>query len=417
VSWESKTLRGVADVVLGRQRAPQHADGPHMVPYLRAANVGDGELDLADVMSMNFSPSEQRIFALSPGDVLVTEGSGSLSTVGASAVWGGEFRGTVCFQNTLLRLRPKQNAIDGRFLQWWARAAFASGLFASVAAGANIYHLSAERVRALPLRIPPLDEQRRIASFLDSETSAITRMEGARRRQIQLLRERLASRWNVLVADLGSAHGWIALRRFMLSITDGPFGSGLTSDHYSGEGARVIRLGNIGQAAFRNTDKAYVPLAYARQLKRHEARAGDLLIAGLGDENQPLGRACVAPEDIGPAIVKADCFRVRLDQRKVTHRYAAWALSSPPVVEQVALLARGSTRARINLSVARTLMIPVPPLRDQEATCDALADARDELSSIEQRCAFQLTLLAERRQALITAAVTGQIDVTTARRG
>jgi hypothetical protein len=123
VSWDSKTLRGVAEVVLGRQRTPQQADGPHMVPYLRAANVRDGQLDLIDVMSMNFSPSEQQIFSLRSGDVLVTEGSGSLSTVGASAAWSGELRGTVCFQNTLLRMRPKQNAIDGRFLLWWARAA------------------------------------------------------------------------------------------------------------------------------------------------------------------------------------------------------------------------------------------------------------------------------------------------------
>ena len=78
-----------------------------MVPYLRAANVKDGQLDLTDVKTMDFNPSEQRTFSLMPGDVLVSEGSGSLGTVGASAVWNAEIDGVVCFQNTLLRLRPK----------------------------------------------------------------------------------------------------------------------------------------------------------------------------------------------------------------------------------------------------------------------------------------------------------------------
>jgi type I restriction enzyme S subunit len=48
-----------------------------MVPYLRAANVKDGTLDLSDVKTMNFTPDEQRLFSLQPGDVLVTEGSGA----------------------------------------------------------------------------------------------------------------------------------------------------------------------------------------------------------------------------------------------------------------------------------------------------------------------------------------------------
>ncbi len=69
-----------------------------MVSYLRAANVVDGTLDLTDVKSMDFTPEEQRLFALEHGDVLVTEGSGSLRTVGASAVYRNELPQRVCFQ-------------------------------------------------------------------------------------------------------------------------------------------------------------------------------------------------------------------------------------------------------------------------------------------------------------------------------
>ncbi len=322
-----------------------------------------------------------------------------------------------------LVLRPSP-LVEARFLHHLFRSTWFIGEMISRLRGigstsqGNVRtpRINPEGLGDIEVDLPPLDEQCRIADFLDVEISRITRLEDARRRQVSLLRERLASRWSEQVTGLGSAYGWTALRRFIVSITDGPFGSGLTSDHYSSDGARVIRLGNIGQALFRNADKAYIPVAYARQLRHHEVRSGDLLIAGLGDENFPLGRACVAPEGIGPAIVKADCFRVRLDQRRVTHAYAAWVLSSPPVTDQVMLLARGATRARINLNVAREIAIPVPPLRDQSATCGALTHIRNEVGLIEQGCVRQLDLLAERRRALITAAVTGQMDVTTARR-
>ena len=101
--WVETTLGEAAEVSIGRQRSPRNASGEHMVKYLRAANVKDGRLALGDVLSMNFSPAEQATFQLAPGDVLVTEGCGSIRELGASAVWNAELDGTVCFQNTVLR--------------------------------------------------------------------------------------------------------------------------------------------------------------------------------------------------------------------------------------------------------------------------------------------------------------------------
>lgn len=106
--WQRVALHEAADVSIGRQRAPKHADGQHMVPYLRAANVKDGSLVLEDVLKMNFEPIEQRKLALRSGDVLVTEGCGSIRELGASARWSDELPSVVCFQNTLLRLRARR---------------------------------------------------------------------------------------------------------------------------------------------------------------------------------------------------------------------------------------------------------------------------------------------------------------------
>ena len=70
---QARPLRTYAHVQLGRQRSPEFAQGPFMVSYLRAANVKDGHLDLSDVKEMNFTPVEQHLFSLQPGDVLVSE--------------------------------------------------------------------------------------------------------------------------------------------------------------------------------------------------------------------------------------------------------------------------------------------------------------------------------------------------------
>jgi type I restriction enzyme S subunit len=200
------------------------------------------------------------------------------------------------------------------------------------------------------------------------------------------------------------------LRRFIRDITDGPFGSSLTSSHYSDEGARVIRLGNIGAARFKDADVAYIPMEYFRELRQHEVNPGDLIIAGLGDANNPVGRACVAPNDLGPAIVKADCFRARLDEDRLSHRFAAWALSSSFVSSQVKTLTRGSTRDRINLDVARGIEVPLPSLLEQRRIADFL-DA--ETSHIDRLLALQTTVLErldERESAIVDLVIDDLID-------
>jgi type I restriction enzyme S subunit len=278
----------------------------------------------------------------------------------------------------------------------------------------NQFDIAWSEFRSIEVPLPELEEQRRIADFLDAETARVGDISARRSRYAAMLMERLDRIWSDAIFGVMPANDWVSLRRYVVAITDGPFGSSLTSDHYVDRGARVIRLGNIGRAAFRQDDEAYISAEYFAKLRRHEARPGDLVIAGLGDENQPLGRACVVPEGVTPAIVKADCFRLRLD-RRVDHEYAAWALSSPAVSNQVALLARGATRSRMNLTVARQIRIPVPAVKVQREIVARLARAHADTSRIVDSCSRQLRLLSERRQALITAAATGEFDAITAR--
>lgn len=420
MTGSTTSLRTIAEVALGRQRAPQHETGPNMVPYLRAANVKDGSLDLTDVKAMNFTPKEQQIFSLRPGDVLVTEGSGSLNAVGASSVWNGELSGTVCFQNTLLRLRPR-GGTDSRFLSWWARYAHADGLFASVATGANIYHLSAERVRALPCNAPPAAEQRRIAHFLDAETARIDKLIASRQKQVSTLKEgELATISSMLsggaTSDDGFPTGWPWLPYIPRSWSIGPvyayfqtdLGKMLNSERSVGDRQRpYLRNANIHWHKVDTSDVAMMSFA-ADEKKRYSVHSGDLLVCE--------GGAGVAEAAVWDGRIEECYFQKSLHRvRRAGEVPVEWLMYWLRLAKHCgAFEADGNiaTIPHLTGEQLRQYRIPIPHdgeslVRKTERRIKAMAEFRAALSQAQ-------VLLAERRQALITAAVTGQFDVSTA---
>ena len=201
----------------------------------------------------------------------------------------------------------------------------------------------------------------------------------------------------------------LALGRVTISRCDGPFGSGLKSEHYSESGIRVVRLQNIGWAEFADSDAAYLDEAYARQLGDHSVKREDILIAGLGDDGHPVGRACVAPAEIEPAMVKADCFRFRLDRQRVLPRYAAFQLSAT-AAEVAGRYAAGATRARMNLATSASRKIALPPLKEQEDIADFLDRETAKIDALVERKERLIELLQEKRTVLITRAVTRGLD-------
>lgn len=140
--------------------------------------------------------------------------------------------------------------------------------------------------------------------------------------------------------------------------SDGPFGSKLKTEHYDVSGARVIRLNNIAPNKFVFDDEAYVPLSYFQnELSRYEVMPGDIVIAGLGDEDIPAGRSCVVPEGLGPSINKADCFCLRTNE-KTDARYLSYFLNSPMGLAQAKAFSQGSTRIRLNLENIKKFTVP-----------------------------------------------------------
>lgn len=403
-TWPVRPLRAIADVALGRQRSPERAEGPNMVPYLRAANVKDGRLDLTDVKSMDFSPSEQKIFALRPGDVLVTEGAGSLAAVGASGVYGGEIEGVVCFQNTLLRLRPRAGT-DSRFLMWWARHAFGSGLFASIADGANIFHLSAEGVRDLPAAVPDLQTQRNIADYIDSEAVRVDRFGSIRRKQADLVRVRTVQAI-VEMVDLDAATR-VPLRRVVDLL---PGFAYRTEDFLTVEtGVRLLRGINVDVGRVRWDDVVRVEDALAAETARFALASGDVV---LGMDRPVISsgvRIAQLTNDDTPARLVQRVARLRA-RPTLLQDYLYLALQVGDLSAHFEPMFTGVSVPHVSPDQILAFEIPLPSRARQRDIVSAARRLLDQAGRYEAAVQKQLDHLTERRQALITAAVTGALE-------
>lgn len=279
------------------------------------------------------------------------------------------------------------------------------------------------------IALPEVAEQIVITSFLDRETAGIDALIAEQQMLLVLLAEKRqatisravtrgldpnVSMKNSGIPWLGDVPGhWTqtTLGRASSERCDGPFGSAIKSDHYKEAGALVVRLQNISAVKFNLGKPVFLNLKYFEEsLKGHEVRAGDLLVAGLGDENNLLGRACVAPEGLGPALVKADCFRFRLHPEKALSAFVAMQLSAGAAFD-AGQMATGTTRARMPLGVMASRKLVLPPVHEQAHIVAFANEAAHELDALSAEARRGVEILRERRQSLIAAAVTGEIDV------
>ena len=282
--------------------------------------------------------------------------------------------------------------------------------------------------------LPPLPEQTAIVRYLDHAAERIRRYISGKQKLIRLLEEekqavihraitrgldpnvRLKPSGVEWLGDVPVHWEVMPLRRLAISRCDGPFGSGLKSSHYTDQGIRVVRLQNIGHAQFNNSDSAFIAPSHYATLGDHTVEPEDLLIAGLGDERHPAGRACVAPSFIVPAMVKADCFRFRLFRQRINPEFAALQLTAT-AGDASSLLSTGATRQRTNLQATATRPISVPPIEEQSSIVRYLDKTTADIDTAISHARRQIELLQEYRTRLIADVVTGKIDVREAATG
>lgn len=275
----------------------------------------------------------------------------------------------------------------------------------------------------LPVAVPPLSMQRSIADLLDRKTAAIDALIAKKEQLLDHLSEKreatidVAVRtgvktWPTLkdsgVASLGRipSHWGIAkVKHEMARIVDCPH----STPEYAPDGEYpAVRTSDVDRGRLNLASALRVSRAdYWTRVERLEPTVGDILYSREGER---FGMAALVPA--GVKLCLAQRMMLFRPRHAASARYLMWALNSQAVYQQVKQETVGATSPRINIPTIANAWIPVPPLDEQVAIADFIECVGGQVDTCASTVRNQLRAFAEYRQALITAAVTGQLHVT-----
>jgi type I restriction enzyme S subunit len=167
-AWDEAVLESVATIQTGVAKGRKFTDADMIdVPYLRVANVQDGHLDLSEIKTIQIRRTEIERYRLQDGDVVLTEG-GDFDKLGRGFIWRGEV--DLCVhQNHVFAVRPQRSRLLPDFFAYLAQSAYGKAYFLQVAhKTTNLACINTTKLKAFPVVLPPLDEQREIVSILQA---------------------------------------------------------------------------------------------------------------------------------------------------------------------------------------------------------------------------------------------------------
>jgi type I restriction enzyme S subunit len=281
-------------------------------------------------------------------------------------------------------------------------------------------HLNAEELGELPIPLPPLEEQRRIADFLDTETARIDKLSDASSRQIGLLDERLAAVFKALTTGVhqdttGTGIQWMPRMRngWRLFKVGREFisGSGTTprssDQQYFGEGHYWLNTGDLRDGVVVSPAKTLTAQALTDYSTLKLYPPGSLVVAMYGATTGRVGilgvEACVN---------QACCVLNETGAGALTSSYAFYWFRAHR--REILDLASGGGQPNISQELVRSLRIPAPSRKEQDVLAHEATHVENAIRKHQGKIGDRIELLAERRRALITAAVTGEFDVSAA---
>lgn len=246
--------------------------------------------------------------------------------------------------------------------------------------------------------LPPLEEQRAIADFLDTETARIDTLIAKKRRMIDLLDERFDCHVRQRLADAGPV---LPLKR-RWRVVDCKH----RTPEYIDDGYPVVSPGDVspGRLDLARAHR-FVGEADFRDLADpiRKPRRGDIIYS----RNASIGVAAYVDTDAPFCMGQDVCLVTSANQDQL---YLAYVLNSVGV-DQLDAQKIGSTFSRVNVAQIVDLEIPSPPPAIQHRLAQEFDEKRRRHDRTVTRLRQQIALLQEHRQALITAAVTGELDV------
>ena len=340
-----------------------------------------------------------------PGDIIMNALGKPHGSIGRS-----EIRGITSPAYWILRAQP---TLDSRYAHHLLRSQWAVSRYAGLGKNLppNQFDIPWETFAKIETWLPTVEEQRRIADFLDDRVARIDQIIAARQQQV-----RHADRARISLVDsvLTPAHpsGMTRLGR-LATIQSGLTVDEKRSNASGGDCYPYLRVANV-QAGGLDLAEIKTVVAEEALAKRCTLRPGDVLMTEGGDLDK-LGRGTVWHGEISPCLHQNHVFAVRPARELLVADYLALYTQSSAARSYFERTGSKTTNlASTSASKVMALPIPFVPISEQR---DLASECQNQLAAVDAGVTALISavsLLQEYKQSLITAAVTGEFDVTTA---
>jgi len=368
-------------------------------------------------MEASATRAEMDRFTLAPGDVVMTKDSETADDIGIPALVAEKLDGVLLgYHNTLMR--PSTD-LESRFLFWFLNSRVAAAYWQTKARGVTRVGLRTEDVAALPVPLPPLDTQRRIADMLDAETARIDTLIKKNERMVAALAQRVKSLRAALLWPRECVEAW----------SGDPLAAPTSSVRESTRLQYVVPTRVAGGTPTSNNESYWTDESdrgaawFAIGDLRHGSASGEPS-RRVSDEGMKAAGLSVMPAGtIAYAMYASIGKTSRLLVDGVTNQailslvpgdgllsdyLLEWLVFTQPFAEA---RARSNTQGNLNADQVARFSIRVPSMAEQRSIARELLDAKAQVAALRAKVDRQQELLRLRRRSLITAAVTGEIEV------
>lgn len=420
--WEIHRLKHVASVQFSS--VDKHTlEGEEPVRLCNYVDVYYNDFITADIefMSASATQSEVARFQLCRGDVLVTKDSESWDDIAVPSYVAEKLEGVLCGYH-LAHIRPHPRKLLGEYLFRAFRSRGINDQFRVAANGITRFGLGKYWLDNGLFPVPSLDEQRAIAAFLDSETARIDALIEKKRRQIELLQEKRSALISHAVTKgldpdakmkdsgvewIGSIPTQWEVKRLKFLVSEPlKYGANEAAELDDPEHPRYIRITDVDEnGRLRDETFKSIPEDVARPYLLKE---GDLLLARSG---ATVGKSFYYEPSWGRAAYAGYLIRARFDPTKTMPRFINYFTNSQQYWQWLGSSFIQATIQNVSAEKYANLIVPVPPFEEQKRIVSYLDSMWQRLNNMADKVRQSIQVLKEHRSALISAAVTGKIDV------
>lgn len=356
---------------------------------------------------------------LQNGDLLITKDG----TIGKLAIVS-EMRQPACLNSGIFLIRPL-HSYTTEYMYWVLSSPEFAHFCDLVSYGSTIQHLYQKVFENFAFPLPPLPEQTAIAAFLDRETRKIDSLVEEQKRLIELLKEKRQAvishavtkglNPDVPMKDPGiewlghvPEHWTVGRLKHFASIRGRIGFRGYTVDDLVGEGEGALALGgaNLLVDGKLSLEKpTYLSWTKFQESPEIKVEKGDLLIGQRGT----CGRVVLVDRDIGPATINPSL--VLLKNLKALSNFSCYFLNGDLIQRTFDSYLSKTAIPMLSQEQIGNVPFVLPPLEEQSKIVKFLDREAEQIDALVSQAEAAARLLNERRSALISAAVTGKIDV------